>query len=102
MAKAKQPQRPRHIPQRSCVVCRQKFDKRRLTRLVHNAEAGVVIDPTGKRNGRGAYLCDQVNCWDKIGQKPAILAQALKTDISPAELAAIVAHKPAQSVEIGE
>ena len=102
MAKQKQPHRPKHIPQRSCVVCRQKFDKRRLTRIVCNAEAGVVVDPTGKRNGRGAYFCDQPICWDKISHKPDILAQALKTMITAEELAEILTHQPAQRVEIGE
>ncbi|MCL4265563.1 MAG: YlxR family protein [Anaerolineae bacterium] len=102
MAKAKQPQRPRHIPQRTCVVCRQKFDKRRLTRLVYTADVGVVIDLTGKRNGRGAYLCDQAACWDKINHKPEILAQALKTNITAEELAAIATHQPAQRLETGE
>jgi hypothetical protein len=83
------------------VVCRQKFDKRRLTRIVHNTEAGVSVDPTGKRNGRGAYLCDQPTCWEKIGHKPDILAQALKTTITAEELAEILAHQPAQRAEIG-
>ena len=95
MAKQKQPHRPRHIPQRSCVVCRQKYDKRQLIRLVHTPDAGVIVDLTGKRNGRGAYLCDQPACWDKINEKPDILAQALKTTITAAELAAIISHKPA-------
>ncbi|MBE7530324.1 MAG: YlxR family protein [Chloroflexi bacterium] len=95
MAKPKQPYRPRHTPQRTCVMCRQKYDKRRLTRLVHTADAGVVVDPTGKRNGRGAYLCDQPTCWDSLSHKPGILAQALKTNITAEELAAIALHKPA-------
>ncbi len=58
-----------------------------------------MVDPTGKRNGRGAYLCDQPACWDKISQKPDILAQALKTNITPEEVAGIVAHKPTQRLE---
>ncbi len=98
MAKQKQPHRPRHIPQRSCVVCRQKFDKRQLIRIVHTSDDGVIIDPTGKRNGRGAYLCDQPACWDKINDKPDILAQALKTTITGAELAVIFSHKPAATL----
>ena len=56
MAK-KQPRR-KHVPQRTCVICRKKYDKRQLTRLVRTPE-GVVIDPSGKLNGRGAYVCDQ-------------------------------------------
>jgi len=94
MAK-KQPQRQKHIPQRSCVVCRQKYDKRQLTRIVRTADEGVVVDPTGKRNGRGAYLCYQTTCWDKIFQKKSLLDQALKTNVTPLELEALTAHKPA-------
>lgn len=90
MAK-KQPVRQRHVPQRTCVVCRQHFDKRRLTRIVRTPDAGVVVDPTGKRNGRGAYLCDQVACWDKALRQPAILNQALNTQVNADELAAIAA-----------
>jgi hypothetical protein len=89
--------RPKHIPQRSCVACRQKFEKRRLTRLVATADAGVIIDPTGKRNGRGAYLCDQPACWDKVTQKPGILEQALKTSLTAEELTTIAAKKPVNS-----
>lgn len=95
MAKQKQPRRQKHMPQRTCVVCRQKFDKRQLTRIVNTAKAGVMIDPTGKRNGRGAYICDQPTCWDKLTQKPALLEQALKTSIPADALTTIAAHKPA-------
>jgi predicted RNA-binding protein YlxR (DUF448 family) len=89
--------RQKHIPQRTCIVCRQQFDKRRLTRVVRTPDSGVLIDPTGKRNGRGAYLCDQPACWEKATRHAAILNQALNTQVSEAELAAIAAdpHRPA-------
>jgi predicted RNA-binding protein YlxR (DUF448 family) len=83
--------RQKHIPQRTCIVCRQHFDKRRLTRVVRTPDSGVLIDPTGKRNGRGAYLCDQPACWEKATHHAAILNQALNTQVSEAELAAIAA-----------
>ncbi len=63
MAKKRQSGRRKHVPQRSCVICRQTGDKRTLTRLVRTGE-GVVVDPTGKRNGRGAYLCSARDCWE--------------------------------------
>jgi uncharacterized protein len=88
----KQP-RPKHIPQRSCVVCRQKRDKRQLTRLVRTADEGVVVDPTGKRNGRGAYLCDQATCWDKAVSTP-FLDRLFSTVVTDAEKAAIAARRP--------
>lgn len=85
--------RPKHVPQRSCAICRQKRDKRQLTRLVRTAEAGVVVDPTGKRNGRGAYLCDQPECWDKATQTQ-VLDKVFTTVVSEAEKAAIAAYRP--------
>lgn len=85
------PRRTRHVPQRSCVVCRRQFDKRRLTRIVRTTDSGVLVDPTGKRNGRGAYVCDQPACWDKIVRHAGILNQALNAQLTEAELAAIAA-----------
>jgi predicted RNA-binding protein YlxR (DUF448 family) len=60
--------RPRRIPLRSCVVCRQTSDKRVLLRVVRlPAAAGghVVADPTSKRSGRGAYVCASLECIEK-------------------------------------
>jgi predicted RNA-binding protein YlxR (DUF448 family) len=88
---APQPARRKHAPQRTCIVCRGQFDKRRLTRIVRTPDAGVLIDPTGKRNGRGAYLCDQAACWDKVIRYDGILNQALNAAVTEAELAAIAA-----------
>ncbi len=85
------PRRQRHAPQRTCIVCRRQVDKRRLTRVVRTADSGVLIDPTGKRNGRGAYLCDQPACWERVIQHAAILNQALNAQVTEAELAAIAA-----------
>ncbi|MCB9007900.1 MAG: YlxR family protein [Ardenticatenaceae bacterium] len=94
MSKKKNPARPRHVPQRTCFVCREKRDKRRLTRLVRTPEGSVLVDPTGKQNGRGAYLCDQSTCWDKALANGRLINQALKTSISAADLAAIAAQRP--------
>jgi len=77
------------------VVCRQKFDKRQLTRIVRTASEGVVVDSTGKRNGRGAYICHQPLCWEQISQKKGLLDQALKTAVTAAELEAIANQNPA-------
>lgn len=87
----KQPARRRHVPQRTCVVCRRQYDKRRLTRVVRTPEDGVIIDPTGKRNGRGAYLCDQAECWAKALRHAGILNSALNAQLTEAEVAAIAA-----------
>ncbi|MHB8629246.1 MAG: RNase P modulator RnpM [Aggregatilineales bacterium] len=74
----------RHVPQRTCVVCRATADKRTLTRLVRTADDGVQIDPSGKRNGRGAYLCDQPACWRRAGDSD-VLAAALRTTLTDAD-----------------
>lgn len=87
-----QPRRNRPTPQRSCVACRQKADKRQFTRIVRT-ENGVVIDPTGKRNGRGAYLCDQAACWEKAVHK-GLLDTALKTHLTAEERDLILAAAP--------
>ena len=92
----KKARRPKHIPQRSCIVCRQKVDKRRLTRIVRTTDDGVIIDPTGKRNGRGAYLCDQEDCWDKALNRPQLLDQALMTEVTVEERAKLATFKPTE------
>ena len=47
----------RRIPQRTCISCGVKTDKRELLRIVSVTDGGVEVDSTGKRNGRGAYVC---------------------------------------------
>lgn len=69
----------RHVPQRTCVGCRQVLPKRALIRLVRTPE-GIRVDPTGKLPGRGTYLHDQQDCW-KQGLAGAI-ARALRTELT--------------------
>ena len=52
-----------------------------MTRIVRSTEAGVVIDPSGKANGRGSYLCDQRACWEKA-LSGRLLDKALLIEIS--------------------
>lgn len=68
----------KHIPQRTCVGCREVQGKRTMVRLVRTEE-GVSLDTTGKQAGRGAYLHIQQDCITK-GLNGAI-ARALKTEI---------------------
>jgi len=80
---AKKPvQRVKHVPQRTCVGCREVLPKRGMIRIVRTAE-GVRVDPTSKMAGRGAYLHDRRECWER-GLKGA-LANALKTTLSADE-----------------
>lgn len=71
---------PKHIPQRTCMACRQGDAKRSLVRLVRVAEGRVEIDPTGKRNGRGAYLCRARDCWE-VALKRHSIERALRLDM---------------------
>lgn len=63
-----------------CIVCRDRSAKRALTRVVRTPEGRVVVDPTGKMNGRGAYLCDDKTCWDRA-LAGDLIAKALKTSL---------------------
>ena len=89
-----QPQRRRHIPRRTCVVCRVTADKRSLTRLVRTPDAGVYVDPTGKRSGRGAYLCSQPSCWDRALETD-VLEKALRTTLTDEDRERLRAARPA-------
>ena len=78
---SKQPvQRMKHVPQRTCVGCREVLPKRTMVRIVRAAEGGVRVDATGKLAGRGAYLHDRRECWER-GMKGA-LEHALKTTLN--------------------
>ena len=86
-------QRRKHVPQRTCVVCRKKDAKRQLTRLVRTADAGVVVDPTGKLPGRGAYVCERPACWEQL-LHTNLLERALKTTLDAAQKEALLAQRP--------
>ena len=74
--------RPKHIPQRMCVACRQGKPKRELVRVVRGSQGTVEIDPTGKKAGRGSYLCRSKACWE-LALKKKGLEHALQTTFSP-------------------
>ncbi len=73
--------RTKHVPQRTCVVCRQVRAKRDLIRLVRVADGRVEVDPTGRKPGRGAYLCSASECWE-TGLKRGRLERALRAGLS--------------------
>lgn len=75
--------RPRHVPQRTCVACREVQAKGALVRLVSTAD-GVVPDPKGKLPGRGAYLHARRDCWER-GLRQNLPA-ALRVELSEADL----------------
>lgn len=81
--------KPRHVPLRTCSGCRQQHPKREMVRVVRLEDGAVVMDETGRRNGRGAYLCRRPECWQRA-LRTGSLAHALKIPaISPSDRAAL-------------
>ena len=73
--------KPKKIPMRMCVGCREMKEKRELIRIVRTPEGEVAIDDTGKRSGRGAYICRRPECLTRaIRQKQ--LERQLDTTLS--------------------
>ena len=56
----------RKQPQRTCMGCNEKKDKKELIRIVKNNKNEINIDKTGKLEGRGAYICDDITCLEKV------------------------------------
>lgn len=77
-------QKPKKIPQRQCVGCREMKDKKALLRVVKSPEGDVSLDFGGKKPGRGAYVCHDVACLQKA-RKSRALERAFETAI-PAEV----------------
>ena len=97
---SKQPvQRVKHVPQRTCVGCREVLPKRKMVRIVRTSD-GVQVDATGKLAGRGAYLHDRRECWER-GMKGA-LAHALKATLSEEERLRLEEFMNALPVEAGQ
>jgi uncharacterized protein len=85
------PKRVKHVPQRTCVGCRTVQAKRQLVRLVRTAEGQVVVDPSGKADGRGAYLHNRRSCWENALDH-GDLERALKVTLTEAAQADLRAH----------
>jgi predicted RNA-binding protein YlxR (DUF448 family) len=87
----------KHIPQRTCVGCREVQGKRQLARVVRQADGHVRLDATGKAQGRGAYVHASWACWQSA-LAGGRLAHALKLDrleeADRAELQAYAATLP--------
>lgn len=69
----------KHIPQRTCVGCREVLAKRSLMRIVRTSQ-GVQLDPSGKIDGRGVYVHNKRSCWERALK--GALAHTLKTELS--------------------
>jgi len=68
------------IPLRRCVACGENKPKKELIRVIRNTEGIVEIDLTGRKNGRGAYICSSSECLNKA-KKSKNLAKSLNTEI---------------------
>jgi predicted RNA-binding protein YlxR (DUF448 family) len=73
--------RPKHVPERTCIGCRNIKEKRELIRIVRTESGGIEIDPTGKKSGRGVYLCKVKTCW-AAGLEKEHLDRALRAKIA--------------------
>jgi len=71
----------KHIPQRTCLACRKVKTKGELVRLVRTPGEDIEVDISGKKAGRGAYLCSARECWE-TGLKGGQLERALRTNIT--------------------
>jgi uncharacterized protein len=70
----------RPVPLRTCVACRTERPKRDLVRVVRTPDGRVILDPTGRQAGRGAYLCAAGSCWTAALKKHS-LERALETPL---------------------
>ena len=68
------------IPMRQCTGCRAMRSKREMIRVIKTAENEICIDATGRKNGRGAYICPNMECL-KLAMKNRGLERSLKTAI---------------------
>ena len=85
----------RHIPERTCVACRSLRPKREMVRVVRTTDGSVEIDPTGKKSGRGAYLCRLRDCWHTALRRKA-LDHALKTELAAVDREVLTAFGATQ------
>lgn len=68
------------VPMRTCIACRTVKSKKELIRIVKNGE-DISLDRTGRKNGRGAYICDDINCLNKL-KKGKILNKVFSCPVS--------------------
>ncbi|NLD33970.1 MAG: YlxR family protein [Clostridiales bacterium] len=74
---------PKKIPMRMCVGCREMKPKKELLRIVRTPDGEILLDPTGKKSGRGAYVCRQEACLMRA-IKQRQLDRSLEATIGPA------------------
>ena len=65
-------EKQKKIPQRKCIACQERDSKKGLIRIVKNKDGQIFLDPSGKANGRGAYICKDVECLKKAIKTKAL------------------------------
>ena len=70
----------RKIPQRQCLGCGEMKDKKSMLRVIKTQEREILLDATGRKNGRGAYICADMNCLNKAIKSKG-LERSLKCQI---------------------
>ncbi|MEG1457939.1 MAG: YlxR family protein [Acetivibrio sp.] len=68
------------VPLRQCIACGMMKDKNTLIRVIKTPENEIILDATGKKNGRGAYICNSFSCFEKAVKTKA-LERSLKVAI---------------------
>lgn len=71
-------------PQRTCIYCRKVADKKDLIRVVRDRDGIIAVDQSGRKNGRGAYICNSSECTEGALKK-GLFDRAFKVSIKPAE-----------------
>ena len=89
--KRKPQPRQKHIPQRTCIACKQIRPKRELIRVVRTPTGHIELDPTSKKSGRGAYVCARRSCWD-IALKKGKLEREFETQLLAEDRAALESY----------
>ncbi|MFA5659010.1 MAG: YlxR family protein [Oscillospiraceae bacterium] len=74
--------KPKKIPMRMCLGCNEMKPKKELVRIVRSPEGEISLDKTGKKNGRGAYICPDIECLKKA-RKARKLEKAFSCQVSP-------------------
>ncbi len=92
--------RTKKLPVRTCTGCGQPKEKRELIRIVRTPEGSILIDPTGKKSGRGAYICRDIECLKKA-KKAKRLEKALSAQI-PDEVYAQLEAELADALNSGK
>lgn len=89
---------PKKTPMRMCVGCRQMRPKKELLRVVRTPQGEIVLDATGKKSGRGAYICPSESCFQQaVKQKQ--LERALEAALTPEVLEGLRAKLAAARVQ---